>query len=115
MPSKPLFTEAPRETVWKIRMGTTKVQKTAKRKSICRISEPPERWASHSRMPTVRQGSSVRQCQKCQKPPKYPSGTFGTPSVSVFGKIHALLTHPHYARVRFFSYPLCTLRICERQ
>ena len=37
------------------------------------------------------QSSYVRQCQKCQKPPEYPFGTFGTPSVSVFGEIHALL------------------------
>jgi Bacterial PH domain len=29
----------------------------------------------------------VRQCQKCQKPSRYPSGTFGTPSGSVFEEI----------------------------
>jgi hypothetical protein len=33
----------------------------------------------------------VRQCQKCQKPSEHPFGTFGTPSVGVFGEIHALL------------------------
>ena len=33
----------------------------------------------------------MRQCQKCQKPPKCPFGTFSTPLVSVFGDIRALL------------------------
>jgi hypothetical protein len=33
----------------------------------------------------------VRQCQKCQKRPKHPSGTFGTPTVRVFKKPHPLL------------------------
>ncbi len=34
----------------------------------------------------------MRQCQKCQKPSEHPFGTFGIPSVSAFGKTHALLS-----------------------
>jgi hypothetical protein len=33
----------------------------------------------------------VRQCQKCQKGVQEAFGTFGTPAVSVFGELHALL------------------------
>ena len=33
----------------------------------------------------------MTQCQKCQKGVRGAFGTFGTPSVSAFGKIHALL------------------------
>jgi DNA polymerase I len=33
----------------------------------------------------------MRQCQKRQKPREHPFGTFGTPPVSVYGELHALL------------------------
>jgi hypothetical protein len=52
----------------------------------------------------------VTRCQKCQKPSEYPFGTFGTPSVSVFEKRHALLGPTLRPWTDLHPSPSCMLR-----
>jgi hypothetical protein len=81
-----------------------------------RNAELTPRSAPNPRTPSVQWGPYVRQCQKCQKLRRPPSGTFGTPLVSAPGKIPALHNpSTHCARGTFFVLPLCTLRASRYQ